>query len=428
MNVLPGNCVICLEEDDDDDIIQLCEEGLYLTPQGTRQYHGVCRNCFPRYMRTNPLTCATCRVPYRGRFAHNRATLQAPPAPALPSVMGAMDSRNDDILATGSIVLLFTNQNSNESGYVGMGIVLAYMGTQGAPGPENGVYNISIPRRENMQERQVGYATYPRNLSSQMQAARSQFVLAELTMPSFNDRHDAVPRRRGLDFVAVRPGQGLTIDMSAMQLAEGYAGNQGYVFPASRTASDPPATMALQHGNGGNALGRGRRVATVVRVPQTQEQTMHIFGFEVEVPRLVREGGGVDRFTLLPPCFQDLIWYGPPKMRVGQRVKVYRMRGRRIKTQELQLLQPQIRQRLPPSHTGEAWADSLPRLSERNGDEGTIVQDLRRFDLEDYGPQGSSYWVELDDGTIEPVRQNEAAPCAVPVPVQFTINQYGFYF
>jgi hypothetical protein len=73
MNVSPGSCVICLEDDDDVDIIELCEHGTYTTQQGTQKHHGVCTNCFPRYVRNYPWNCATCRRSYGPKFEHHRA-------------------------------------------------------------------------------------------------------------------------------------------------------------------------------------------------------------------------------------------------------------------------------------------------------------------------------------------------------------------
>ena len=76
MRVSASECVLCLNDDDDEDIVGLCDEGTYVTARGTEQQHGVCRACLPTYIDRNPWDCLVCRRPYGLRFMRERARMR----------------------------------------------------------------------------------------------------------------------------------------------------------------------------------------------------------------------------------------------------------------------------------------------------------------------------------------------------------------
>lgn len=305
--------------------------------------------------------------------------------PFIVAMPRAQNDRND-VLQHGTLVLLFPR---------GMGVVVDWVGLQGSPDQEHSVYIIYTPQRQNMQE----------DLRIQMSAAARQFE-------SYQNPHLFSRMRRGLDFVELRPGQGFTIDMSAMQLANGYDFGPHYELPEWISASHPPAYTAKQsnlHGNYNQMI-----VVTVITAPQTFANVLSdVFGFEVEM----QQNDGVDRITLLPPCFQDLMWYGPPSIYLHERVRVYRRNGRQMQHGELRVLENFVDRDFmysPEALALRSMRQNITReLPERNGDYGTVVLGLRRWSVDPYvRGEGSCYWVHMDDGTLEAVRRNEAIPIA----------------
>lgn len=83
MRVSASDCVVCLNDDDDEDIVGLCEQGTYITTNGTEQHHGVCRTCLPMYIDRNPWDCLICRRPYGLRFMRESARMRGEPDDSL---------------------------------------------------------------------------------------------------------------------------------------------------------------------------------------------------------------------------------------------------------------------------------------------------------------------------------------------------------
>lgn len=309
-----------------------------------------------------------------------------------PFIVAMPRGQNDrnDVLQHGTLVLLFPR---------GMGVVIDWLGLQGSPDQEHSVYIIYTPQRQNMQY----------DMRIQMSAAAEQFG-------SYQNPHLWSRMRRGLDFVELRPGQGFTINMFAMQLANGYDFGPTYTLPEWISASNLPAYTAKQSSVHGDF--NSMNFVKVITAPQTfADVQSDVFGFEVEMPRIDAVGGGADYFTLLPPCFQDLMWYGPPTINLHERVRVYRRNGRQMQHGELRVLERYVDRDFtysPEALALRSMRQNITReLPERNGDCGTVVLGLRRWSVEPYsGPSGSCYWVHMDDGTLEAVRRNEAIPIA----------------
>ena len=314
-----------------------------------------------------------------------------------------------EVLPRGTLVFVWpARRHAGISDHSGMGIVFEQVAEA------DGVYNIVVPRRVNMMQQGLSDQG-----PEQSQRAGQQFDLAHA------QQNGAwfFGARRGLDFDEVRRGVELTVDLSNLQIVA--------------NSFDSVAATALQER--GRALGAGRRAAVVrYTVPERLDVARNVQYFQITVDLahdhdsdvLGADQAGVDpglprRVTLLPPCFQDPLWSGPARLLWHDRVRVYRTTPRRIDGHEESQRHladdsgepipgnPRVRD-APWEHPVSEYliaVDQGPMAGEaelpvRDGDLGTVVLVLAR---QAWAPRNSAYWVEFDDGSVEPVQANEAA-------------------